>query len=169
MMRSIYDDKIHILLAGDANKCSVQQVLSSFGQLRQICSVPTRKNATLEIIITDLWGLYHPPSSIPPLKVDVDKKGKDSDHSIIIFAPKSNQQFSKKSQQKIIKFRPLPQSKIMEFWRIIANYSWDAIYSSSDVDDMVSIFHNIFLYLPKSSSHLAKRTKVCISTCLHSL
>ena len=84
MMRAKYDDKIHILLAGDANKFPITPVLNSYGQLRQICSIPTRKNATLELIITDLWGLYHPPSSMPPLKVDQDKKGKDSDHAIII-------------------------------------------------------------------------------------
>ena len=102
MMRAKYDDKIHILLAGDANKFPITPVLNSYGQLRQICSIPTRKNATLELIITDLWGLYHPPSSMPPLKVDQDKKGKDSDHAIIIFAPKSNDKFYLKSQQKVI-------------------------------------------------------------------
>ena len=141
MMRAKYDDKIHILLAGDANKFPITPVLNSYGQLRQICSIPTRKNATLELIITDLWGLYHPPSSMPPLKVDQDKKGKDSDHAIIIFAPKSNDKFYLKSQQKVIKFRPLPDSKILEFGKIIANTSWKEIYASADVDEMVSFFH----------------------------
>lgn len=38
--------------------------------MKQIVSVATRKSAVLEVILTDLATLYHPPTSRPPLEVD---------------------------------------------------------------------------------------------------
>ena len=50
-------------------------------------SIPTRNYAILEIVLSDISHLYHPPTTLPPLQVDEDKPGSDSDHNIVVFAP----------------------------------------------------------------------------------
>jgi hypothetical protein len=89
--------------------------------------VGTRKEATLEIILSDLLNLYHPPTVRGPLEVDENKAGKNSDHNIVIFAPKSDANFRIKRKKKTIKTRPLPQSKISVFAREIQNLSWEEV------------------------------------------
>ena len=63
----------------------ITDILECYGGLKQIVSVSTRKLDTLEIVLTDLHGFFHPPTTLPPLQVDSDKKGKDSDHGIVVF------------------------------------------------------------------------------------
>ena len=110
--------------------------------MKQICSVPTRKNATLEVILTDMGHLFHPPSSLPPLTVDRDKKGKDSDHNIVILAPKSNSDYSIKQTQKVIKFRPLTAYLIPNFVRTVAQHDWIEVYNANSITEKVEAFHN---------------------------
>ena len=93
LLRAQYDNDIHFLVGGDFNRLDITDILECYGGLKQIISIPTRKSATLEILLTDLHTLYHPPTTLPPLKVDTDKAGKDSDHDVVLFAPLSNIQF----------------------------------------------------------------------------
>ena len=80
-------------MAGDYNRVSIQEVLLSYGGLQQICGVPTRKGATLQLIVTDLHTYMHPPYALFPLQVDEGKAGKDSDHQALILAPKASKEF----------------------------------------------------------------------------
>ena len=83
-----------------------------------------RKLATLEILITDLHAAYHPPTTLPPLQVDSDKQGKDSDHDVVLFAPISNQQYSVEREKKVIKTRPIPESQVYKFVRDLTRHPW---------------------------------------------
>ena len=69
--------------------------------------MPTRKQATLELLLTDMHTLFHPPTTLPPLKVDSDKLGKDGDHDIVVFAPMCNNEYKKERTKKTLKTRPL--------------------------------------------------------------
>ena len=80
LLRAQYNNDVNFCIGGDFNKCDISDILESFGALKQICTIPTRKSATLDIIITDLHTLYHPPTTLPPLEVDCDKIDKNSDH-----------------------------------------------------------------------------------------
>ena len=95
-LRAKYDNEISFIIGGDFNRLDTTEVLDSYGALHQVISVPTRKSATLEIIMTDLHTQYHTPTILPPLQVDEGKKGQDSDHNIVIFAPQDNVQYKKK-------------------------------------------------------------------------
>ena len=94
---------------------NISDILDSYGAMKSIISVPTRKAATLEVLLTDLHTLYHPPTTLPPLEVDQDKLGKDGDHNIVVLAPVSNSQYNIRRKKRIIKTRPLPQSNILKF------------------------------------------------------
>ena len=109
-IRSKYDNNVNFVLAGDVNRTDYADVLDSYGALKQCVTVGTRKEATLEIILSDLINHYHPPTVLGPLKVDEDKIGKDSDHNIVVFAPRSDANFQVKREKKIIQTRPIPES-----------------------------------------------------------
>ena len=141
-LRSIYDNDVSFLVGGDLNRIDIEPILDSYGALRQAISVPTRKSATLENIITDLCTLYHPPTTLPPLQVDTGKKGKDGDHEVIIFAPMADNNFIKPRVKKSITIRPLPESGIREFGKEITSHDWREVLSEKNIDCKVNNFHS---------------------------
>ena len=92
------------------NRTDYSDIIDAYGALKQCVTVGTCKEATLEIILSDLMNLYHPPTVLAPLQVDEGKNGADSDHNIVIFAPKSDPNLCVKREKKSIKIRPLPDS-----------------------------------------------------------
>ena len=121
-LRAKYDNEIHFLIGGDFNRLDLTDILDCYGALHQVVSVPTRNLATLEIILTDLHTGFHPPTTLPPLQVDTNKDGHDSDHDVVLLAPKTNSQYEVVMKKKTVKTRPLPQSKIQEYemsWQFI--------------------------------------------------
>ena len=113
-LRALSDKEISFLIGGDFNRLDVSDILDCYGGLQQVISIPTRNSATLEILLTDLHTMYHPPTTLPPLQVDTGKKGKDSDHNVIVFAPISNVQYKMERSKKTIKTRPLTESQILK-------------------------------------------------------
>ena len=116
-------------------------ILESYGALKQFISVPTRNNATLEIILTDLHSFYHPPTTLPPLQVDSYKIGADIVHNTIVMAPLENVNFRVERVKKTITTRPLPASKITDFGKDITNHDWTVVFLVNNIDDKVDNFH----------------------------
>ena len=81
-IRSKYDNQVSFCLGDDVNRTDYSDVIVAYGALQQCVTLGTRKLATLEIILSDLMTLYHPPTTLAPLQVDKGKKGKNSDHYI---------------------------------------------------------------------------------------
>ena len=63
LLRAKYDNEISLLIGGDFNRVDISEILDCYGGLKQILSIPTRKSATLEILLTDLHTMYHPPTT----------------------------------------------------------------------------------------------------------
>ena len=141
-IKTRYGNEVNFFISGDFNKYPVANILSANGALKHVVSVATRKSAVLEVILTDLATLYHPPTSRPPLQVDEGKTGSNSDHNIIIYAPKSNLQFKKERQFTSIKHRPLPPSKIQVFGQAIVNHPWMEVLECEDVNQKARNFHH---------------------------
>ena len=141
-LKSKFDNEVSFLISGDLNKLDIEPILDSHGALKLI-SVPTRKSATLSNIITDLCNVYNPPTTLPPLQVDPGKKGADADHQVVIFAPKSNLNYLKPRSKKTIVTRPLPQSAIDEFGKVITAHDWKEVFNANAIDDKVTNFHKI--------------------------
>ena len=146
-MRAEYNNEINFYIGGDFNRVCVKEIVQSYGALQQVCSVPTRKGATLELILTDLHTYYHPPTVLSPLTVDSDKKGKDSDHGVLIFAPKASDKFKVKREKKKIETRPLPESQIYNFCSELTQFQWKALLETPDVNTKVQLFHTYIRYL----------------------
>ena len=67
-MKARFDNKVNFLISCDFNKYPVSDILSANGTIKQVVSVATRKSAILEVILSDIATLYHPPTSRPPYK-----------------------------------------------------------------------------------------------------
>ena len=141
-VRSIYDNQVSFLIAGDINRTDYSDITDAYGALKQCVTVGTRKQATLEVILSDLMNLYHPPTTKPPLQVDENKKGVDSDHYIVVFAPKSNLIFQVPRVKKEKRTRPLPDSQIPLFGREIQSQNWSEIFNEPNLDKKVANFHD---------------------------
>ena len=59
-LRAQFNNDISFLAGGDFNRVDISDILDSYGAMHQILSLPTRKSATLEVILTDLHTQYHP-------------------------------------------------------------------------------------------------------------
>ena len=163
-IRAQFDNDVKFLIGGDFNRTDIRDVLDCYGALHQVVTQPTRNNAVLEILLTDMATLFHPPSSIAPLKVDEDKSGEDSDHKIVVFAPKDNLKFKTEKKRKIIKTRPLPDSKIISFEQQIGTFDWAKAFESKSVDEQVDIFHqvlrtNLDIYFPEKTVKMSNLDK----------
>ena len=163
-MRAKYNHEVHFYISGDFNKVSVAQVLRSYGALQQVCSVATRKNATLELILTDLHSYYHPPTCLPPLKVDSDKKGKDSDHRVLVGAPKASKKFKIEREKVKIKSRPLPQSQVNSFCYEFTRHDWKNVLECEDTNTKTELFHKYLRemldkYFPEKSVTISNLDK----------
>ena len=145
--RAKYDNEIVFIVAGDFNRTPYTDILDSYGALQQCVTGGTREasrdNATLTVILSDLHAFYHPPDTRKPLEVDEDKTGKNSDHDIVVFAPKSNPNFKVERKKRVIKTRPIPQSKIPAFGREVQSQSWIEVLEEPVLEKKVDNFHNI--------------------------
>ena len=141
LLRAKFDNEVNFILGGDFNRLPISEIMDAYGALNQLVSVPTRLGATLEIILTDLHSLYHPPTTLPPLEVDQDKDGADSDHNIVIMAPLSNGNYEVKRKKKTIVTRPLPTSNFAKFEAALQSHSWVEVIETEDVDQKVQNFH----------------------------
>ena len=170
-MRAKYNNEIHFYIGGDFNRVNVKQVLRSYGSLQQVCGVPTRQGATLELILTDLHTFYHPPTCLPPLKVDQRVKGKDSDHSILVWAPKTSSRFKTEREKKKIVIRPLPQSQIDRFCSEFTQHKWIDVIQAKNSDEKVEIFHKYLRtmldkYFPEKTINVTSLDKEWLSPAL---
>ena len=140
-LRAKYNNKINFLLAGDFNRVGVQDILDSYGALHQVCGVPTRRGASLQLILTDLHTLMHPPTAQLPIQKDEGAKGVDGDHQTLILAPKASAQFVVKREKRTVRSRPMPKSSIDAFCLEMTKYKWESVKESESVHDKTSEFH----------------------------
>ena len=145
-MKAKCGNQVNFCISGDFNKVPIGDILSANGAIKQVISVPTRKSATLEVILTDLATFFHPPTSLPPLEVDQGKKGSDSDHNVVVFAPRSNNHFKKERQFTVIKHRPLPSSRIQEFGQELVPHPWLEVLECEDGHQKAANFHNSIMW-----------------------
>ena len=151
LMRAKFNNEINFIIAGDFNPKSpgvnIGEILLAFGALKQVCTVPTRGKNTLELIITDLHTGYHPPTTMPPLQVDDGKKGKDSDHETVVFAPKTDTNFVVEREKRKITFRPLPEDGIEKFCYEFTRYDWEDVLQEFNPNEKVKAFHSYLNYM----------------------
>ena len=144
-VQSRYESTIRFIVCGDFNKVGIEDILESNGSLRQICSVATRNSRTLELFITCMATLFHPPTTLKPIEQDENTPGKPSDHNLVVAAPRSDITFSKERQKRKIEIRPRPESKLAEYMRDMGTHTWPEVAHCDDPHEKTANFHKTLI------------------------
>ena len=131
-----FGPNLHFALCGDLNRLNINPILRISPNLKQLITVPTRKNsdAILDKIISTLEHYYLPPYTIPPLNND-SENGKPSDHLTVIFKPQHSMEDGKRNY-KSIKIRPLTDSGMLQFGDWIRCQDWTNIFKQENAQSM---------------------------------
>ena len=155
LVQSKYDCKVRFLVTGDFNKVNIDNLMESNGALQQVCTVATRKSSTLELVITDMATMFHPPTTLDPLKQDENTPGKPSDHGVIIVAPKSDVNFRLERHKRKVHVRPMPKSRVAAYMRDVGTHNWSEVFNCDDPHQKAEQFHNIIVH--KMNNHIPEK------------
>lgn len=122
-----------ILVTGDFNRLNVSRLLNHF-RLRQIVKVPTRKNVTLDLMLTNIHEYYCAPQTYPPFGL--------SDHNTIVASP--NVKAPRTSNKKVVTRRDCRASRKAEMGRYLSLIDWSHLLGPLDsCEEMWKMFHEI--------------------------
>ena len=122
---------------GDFNDLCIDEICDSC-DLNQIVKIPTRNDATLDLILTNNDNkFYNNPVSLP-------KIGK-SDHLCVLYEPIDNINIQKAKIKTII--RKFHKSAIIEFGSWLQSFNWDILLMINDVNQKVSYFFEIMWFM----------------------
>ena len=99
--------------------------------MKQIVQSPTRNDAILDLIFTNIKDLYDTPITSAPLVT--------SDHACIKWRTIDKDQGIKPIKRKV-KVRPVRPSRLIEFRHWLSNYDWFSVYSIATLDEKVGHF-----------------------------
>ena len=113
------------MLMGDFNDLNIDEICE-ICRFQQVVKVPTRKEATLDLILTNISNTYYEdPISLPKLG--------DGDHFCVLYSPKSYQK--PKLQREIVKTRLFKGSAMYHFGKWITQFNWCDQFQITDVDE----------------------------------
>ena len=122
---------------GDFNDFCISDVYDSCN-LNQVVKIPTRKNATLDLILTNRENkFYKDPVSLP-------KIGK-SDHLCVLYEPIANKNIPKSKTKTTT--RIFHKSAIMEFGSWLTKFNWNILLMISDVNQKIAYFFEIMWFM----------------------
>ena len=122
-----------IVLLGDFNDLPIDDICETCS-LEQVVKVPTRKDNTLDLILTNIDNdLYKDPITLPSIG--------NSDHLCVVYMPK---EFVKhETTKKKIMIRKFKDSAIREFGSWITNHDWSLLFRIKCVNEKVQYFSMI--------------------------
>ena len=128
-----------IILGADKNSMDIRPTLNC----GQVVTKSIRQGQILDVKIMNLSGPYKTPIISPPLQPDDPNTAKPSDHSIPVCFPHTDRFKPAVRDYKIIKYRPLPDSTLLEFGKWIVKEDWGSVSDQMLPDEQVHRFENI--------------------------
>ena len=107
-----------LIVAGDFNRLDIKSLKKHF-RLKQIVKKPTRKDAILDLILTNLHDFYDDPRHFPPFGL--------SDHNTIAAEPRTR--VSSSSTKYVFK-RDMRASRKAEMGRFLSSMDWPSLFTS---------------------------------------
>ena len=120
-----------ITILGDFIRTEIRPICRVHA-LSQVVNKPTRENAILDLIITNVKHFYDDPSVSSPVG--------SSDHVTIYWSPKHGYRIESSVHKRSI--RPLLKSRIHEFGRWITSHSWQEVLSATSTQDKADAFYS---------------------------
>ena len=122
-----------LIAAGDFNRLDLNSIKKYF-HLKQIVKKPTMKNATLNLVMTNLHDKYDDPCHFPPFGL--------SDHDTVTAEPKVRDQ--SRCTTKFVLKRDKRASCKAELGRYLSNFDRPRLVSSEESrGDMLNIFNEV--------------------------
>ncbi|XP_071808975.1 uncharacterized protein [Asterias amurensis] len=133
-----------IIVMGDFNRLELDPLLSN--NFIQIVDKPTREDAILDKIITNLSSFYNPVEISSPLGL--------SDHRCVIVRPKRPIRNTNTSKTRVV--RPMKDSDVRECGSWLSDHDWLEVTSTHDVTAKCTEFYETLncvldTYFPKKS------------------
>ena len=146
-----------VLLVGDFNRCPITRLCWRFN-LKQIVKHPTRGNAILGYVPTNLSAYYNALQILPPLG--------SSDHNVIICIPLIPNCVN--DVRKVL-VRKRNTSAMNAFGRWLSSINWISLYHSTSCEDKLNILHDTIeagmdLFFPSKLIKIHNRDKPWITT-----
>ena len=148
------------LFLGDFNCYKPDHILLLSPQLRQLVHYGTHGEKPIDLIITDMHTLYHPPLPNHYLLPDHPAEAAPSDHLGNLMLPRSIQGVPSSRKYKTLTVRPFTQSQIDTLGRWIGTESWNYLQATPDVDSQLdqftsSVFHMLNTVAPEKQVKIA--------------
>ena len=125
------------VLMGDFNDLCVDDICTTC-KLNQIVKIPTRKNATLDLILTNINNkLYKNPISLPNIG--------NSDHLCVLYEPIITKNTHATNYKTTI--RKFHNSAMIEFGSWITRFNWNILLMINDVNLKVKYFFEIMWFM----------------------
>ena len=121
-----------IIVTGDFNRLDICHLRNHF-KLKQLVKFPTRGQATLDLILTNMGNHFSTPESFPPFGL--------SDHSTVIVKPK--ERILNQHTRKKINIRDMRESKKTSLGRYLSNVDWSCINMQSSCEGKLRNFNEL--------------------------
>lgn len=132
LAESIHPD-CALVVCGDFNRLNLQLIKNHY-HLKQIVKVPTRKNAVLDLILTNLAGHYANPEAFPPFGL--------SDHNTVL-AASIIREGRIKATRFILK-RDLRPSRKAELGRYLSGIDWHRLLNGLECcENLLEVFQQV--------------------------
>ena len=126
-----------LILAGDFNRLDVKSIQRHF-RLKQMVKKPTRKDAILDLVLTNLHDFYEEPQHFPPFGL--------SDHQTVTVESLVRENCGQPC--KFVLKRDKRESRKAELGRYLSVIDWSVLFSSSSYcQEMLNIFKVIHIGL----------------------
>ena len=121
------------IVAGDFNGLQTNEICDACN-LKQVVKTKTRKNATLDLILTNIDNnLYLEPKSLPKIG--------GGDHFCLLYKPK-NYEIPKIETKKVL-MRKFPNSSVQKFGNWITKFQWDSEFEINNVNKKNEFFESL--------------------------
>ena len=151
MLNAKFQRGLHIIIAGDTNELNLNPILSLSHKMLQVVKQPTRYNPTtgegslLDPIITTLAKYYQEPECIDPLDADNSRKGKNSDHQIVVMSPIYSIENKSARENRMIKSRPFTKLGLDKMINWLMEENWICVFSKVSAHEKALNLQNLLL------------------------
>ena len=157
MISSRFTNGLYFLISGDSNCLTLDPIVNLSSQLKQIVDKPTRGNAILEPVITDLHSFYQKPIIEAPLQSDTEN-GEESDHKIVLVKPLNNIENKVVIEKKTIEVRHFSEENFATMGRLLGELGWSFLTESVHIDIKMKHFQDSLFGIFDTSFPLRTKT-----------
>ena len=121
-----------LIITGNFNRLNTGRLQCHF-KLKQLVKFPTRGDATLDLVLTNLGDHFSTPECFPPFGL--------SDHRTVIVQPRTR--VPNQHTRKSITIRDIRDSKKMCLGRYLSSINWSVVTSQPSCEKKVQVFNEV--------------------------